>query len=540
MCRYVAWSKDGATLFINLQENSAVVKYVLETGVRTIHPYGLKDWSEVKIDTVGDDDGCSDMAVMPGFKSLRNPDSIATFSVGGVNYLITANEGDDKEYGALETKQKFKDLIDAADAFDSDFTEFDVEASAAALATAHGLFGGSKMRVTIGSAAVDYSTPTAPIFKGAVGFGGRGITIYNADTMALVWDSGSLFEEVQCKSFPWAFNGIQDEEFAGTGGVLYATAGASLQGVLEEMEDVNVDGCTDGGNGSPGACPMGKTVGERSLKDGAAPETVSVAHVCGKTLAVTATEKSDTAFLFDLGTPAAPKLINVFHLSPASELKNPSIAYNDGTLGDIDPETILILTPEESPTGYAALLVGGAWSGTLSLYHLYDEDGNKCAAAGSDSGITLVLTADGTVSEYDAAKISLIQTAFAAKTGKSTDDVAVSVEGGSVIITVTIAAADADAAAALAANLNSALPDPAAATALLTSAGVTVTAIGRAAETASPRSPPSAPPSDGLSGGAIAGIIVGVIVGVIVIVAVGAYCATKKSKGTSSKSDYKI
>lgn len=76
----VDWSKDGKTLYISLQENSALVKHVPATGATTIHPYGLKDWSETKIDTDG---SCAAMAVKPGFKTLRNPDSISVFSVGG-------------------------------------------------------------------------------------------------------------------------------------------------------------------------------------------------------------------------------------------------------------------------------------------------------------------------------------------------------------------------------------------------------------------------------------------------------------------------
>ena len=38
------------------------------------------------------------------------------------------------------------------------------------------------------------------------------------------------------------------------------------------------------------------------------------------------------------------------------------------------------LTAEDSPTGYAGVLVAGAWSGTLSLYEFTMADGSKCGA----------------------------------------------------------------------------------------------------------------------------------------------------------------
>ena len=41
------------------------------------------------------------------------------------------------------------------------------------MADAFANFGDTKMRVSIGSAGVDYSDPMKPVYKGAVGYGGR-------------------------------------------------------------------------------------------------------------------------------------------------------------------------------------------------------------------------------------------------------------------------------------------------------------------------------------------------------------------------------
>ena len=101
-------------------------------------------------------------------------------------------------------------MIKNATAFEDDFADF---VAGAGMADAFANFGDTKMAVTIGPRAVDYSDPAAPVFEKAVGYGDRGISIYEASPTALtwVWDSGSEFEENVCQYYPWAFNGIQDE-----------------------------------------------------------------------------------------------------------------------------------------------------------------------------------------------------------------------------------------------------------------------------------------------------------------------------------------
>jgi len=144
------------------------------------------------------------------------------------------------------------------------------------------------------------------------------------------------------------------------------------------------------------ACPLGKTVDERSLKDGAGPEAVVVGEACGCHIMVTATEKQGTAFVFDVSIPASPDLLFVQHLSPASETKNPSVAYDDGTLGEVDPESMTFLAAADSPTGYAGVMFAGAWSGTLSLYEFKKADGSKCSTcpAGCTPGPNYPATQD--------------------------------------------------------------------------------------------------------------------------------------------------
>ena len=69
----------------------------------------------------------------------------------------------------------------------------------------------NSMRLTVGTESIDYSDPTAPIFKKLVAIGGRGLSIYkfSDEGLELVWDSGDEFEREGCAAFPWAHNAIQ-------------------------------------------------------------------------------------------------------------------------------------------------------------------------------------------------------------------------------------------------------------------------------------------------------------------------------------------
>ena len=65
--------------------------------------------------------------------------------------------------------------------------------------------------------------------------------------------------------------------------------------------------------------------------------------------------------------------------SSASEKKNPSVAYADQELGEIDPESITFVKAEDSPNGNAGVMFAGAWSSTMTFYEFTDKDGKTCS-----------------------------------------------------------------------------------------------------------------------------------------------------------------
>ncbi len=130
------------------------------------------------------------------------------------------------------------------------------------------------------------------------------------------------------------------------------------------------DGCEAeaGLKGLPGACPMSKTIDEKSPEDGMGVESVTVGVACSTLVAVACGENNSNCYLYDISNIDAPQLLKVFNLSPASQFANPGYAYEQRTLGEIDAESTLFVEAKYSPTGKDGIFFGGAISGTISFY----------------------------------------------------------------------------------------------------------------------------------------------------------------------------
>ena len=267
----------------------------------------------------------------------------------------------------------------------------------------------SSTRISVGSTSIDYDTdPKNPIFYRMVMQGGRGWSIYELppdpnSLLKLVFDSSDYLERVSCEFFPLSHNGHMNEEDAPADNLpnntLWQIADEKLRQDLAEKNDPEEDGCKDQGDGTPGACPMKDKVDSGTSKDGPGVERITVGAACGRLFAVMATEKTSVAYLFDITNVGSPDLKKVFHLSEAMQHKSPGLAYNDATIGEIDPENILFLPAHQSPSGKPSLLFAGAHSGTISYWEfdcveedtvLLDQSSSAISLAGIAS-VTLAL-----------------------------------------------------------------------------------------------------------------------------------------------------
>ena len=96
---YITVSDDGTTAYVTLQENNALaIVDIASATVTEVLPLGYKDHSLAGngLDA-SDRDGGVNIQNWPVF-GMYQPDAIASYTVSGHTYLITANEGDARDY----------------------------------------------------------------------------------------------------------------------------------------------------------------------------------------------------------------------------------------------------------------------------------------------------------------------------------------------------------------------------------------------------------------------------------------------------------
>lgn len=90
----------GNNAYVALQEANAIaVVQIPSARVTDIRPLGFKDHGVVPLDP-SDRDGRFEPRTYPGLYGVYMPDGIASYRAGGSSYLVTANEGDAREWGS--------------------------------------------------------------------------------------------------------------------------------------------------------------------------------------------------------------------------------------------------------------------------------------------------------------------------------------------------------------------------------------------------------------------------------------------------------
>ena len=182
---YVAVSADSRTAYITLQENNAIATLDLVTRQFTsLRTVGYQDHSQAGFSLDASDQTPDVLLANWSIKGMRQPDAIAAFEVAGQRYLITANEGDAREYDGAGAYSEVSRLSAAAYVLDP--TAFP---NASLLKNAQAL---GRLNVTTKLGDTDGDGDFDEIYA----FGGRSFSVFNATTGALVHDSGDLLERM--------------------------------------------------------------------------------------------------------------------------------------------------------------------------------------------------------------------------------------------------------------------------------------------------------------------------------------------------------
>jgi hypothetical protein len=189
---FITVSADSQKAWVTLQENNAIAEINLATNSYTsVWALGTKDMSLPGNGFDASDNNNEVLIANWPVKAFYIPDSMASYTVGGVTYLVTANEGDEKEYTGLVER-----VAVGASAYTLDPTIFP---NAAMLKQSHNL---GRFRATNLNGNLDADAE----FEEINAVGARSFSIFNTATQQIVFDSGDDFERYTAANYPTIFN----------------------------------------------------------------------------------------------------------------------------------------------------------------------------------------------------------------------------------------------------------------------------------------------------------------------------------------------
>lgn len=189
---YIAISTDSQKAWVSCQENNAVIEVNLVTKtLGNIWGLGQKDMSLPGNGFDASDNNGEILIANWPVKAYYNPDAMAYLKVGNTNYIVTANEGDEKDLGGFSERTTV-----GANGYPLDSTVFP---NASVLKASHNL---GRFRVTN----VNGNTDGDNDFEQINALGARSFSIFNADSKEIVYDSGDQFERHVAANYPLIFN----------------------------------------------------------------------------------------------------------------------------------------------------------------------------------------------------------------------------------------------------------------------------------------------------------------------------------------------
>ena len=333
---FIAVSSDSSTAWAMLQENNALaVIDLVNDEVTQVLSLGFIDHSIPgnELDASNRDEGIN-IQNWP-LRGVFMPDSADAYEVNGTTYIVTANEGDSREYesdtGDYVDEIRIADIVDPTEAGATiDIANLTRYADTIEELTADENLGRLKVITNLGVECTDSTSidttgqPDATCtYTQLYSFGTRSFSIWNGSTGELVFDSGSDFELITAARLGEDFNATNDE---------------------------------NGGD-------------NRSDDKGPEPEAVEIAEIAGKTYAFIGLERVGGIMVYDISNPQAPEFVQYINARDFSvDVEALVTAGNFSAVGDLGPESIYFVSADDSPSGAPLLIVGNEVSGTTSIF----------------------------------------------------------------------------------------------------------------------------------------------------------------------------
>ena len=315
---YVSISKDNKYAYVSIQENNALAIVNLEDNSLELKGLGFKDWSSLQIDA-SDKDGGVNFKSYPGLYGMYQPDTISSFSWKGANFIVSANEGDAREY--------FFDTTNEADCIAKGGVDFDEDDGCLAyidesrvedltLAANFDYLNNDdndigRLKVTT----VKGDTNNDGQYESLYAYGARSFTIWDSNGL-VVFDSGDDIGRITASVHGEAFNNNEDENKGDT----------------------------------------------RSDDKGAEPEALTIGTIGERTFAFIGLERMGGIMIYDITNPYDVQFEDYFY--------NRGLIAGAEITGDLAPEGMTFIPREQSATGEPLLIIGNEISGSIAVWEV--------------------------------------------------------------------------------------------------------------------------------------------------------------------------
>lgn len=351
---YIALTDNGKAV-VSLQENNALaVIDIASAKVEAIHGLGLKSWADKSSGGYGyqldltNKDGKFSRASYPQLAGYYMPDTIAGFSVNGQQYVISANEGDGREYIYESTQSQCESKGHQWDGDDFSNTASYTQINGDCISYTDETRG-KKLKVDAEHPLMNSSIYGKDTIANGKAIGRVKVVVDNADAYKVAADE--TVKTFGARSFSiWTLDGEQVFD-----------SGDQLSKLANNEQHFNTS--NDGNNSD-----------DRSDDKGVEPEAVEVAEINGNTIAFIGLERQGGIAAYDVSNPKAPVFLDYinnrdFTANVCTEVDKDGECTNgtyNPNVKDLGPESIEYFTRKNQHF----IAVGNEVSGTTTVYKL--------------------------------------------------------------------------------------------------------------------------------------------------------------------------
>lgn len=326
---YISVSQDSKMAYVSLQENNAIAIVDLDAQTVEVKPLGYKDWGMYELDFSNKDEIATFQSV-EGLKGMYQPDSITSYTWNGATFILSANEGDARDYDAYSEEVRVKDITDPDELNRTLSTSLQ-----AAVDQSGGGDGLGRLKITTELGDADQNGEYEELYS----YGARSFSIWDQN-INLVFDSGDDFGKISSSVLGKNFNAAHTEN--------------------------------KGDN--------------RSDDKGGEPEAIDVGMINDRVYAFIAQERAGDLFVYDVTNPFQANFVSHYNnrdfnvdFELDDDLDNPCDeaegmnCTNIDKVGDLGPESIKFVAASDSPNGMPLLIIGNEVSGTVTVYQVEEK-----------------------------------------------------------------------------------------------------------------------------------------------------------------------